>query len=81
MTDTLEVRVVSNTPAIEISSDVDNGKTSFPAFVIDIDYAYVEKVDIYQTYIGADGKPQEKVKIATFWHLLSIMKGFKLKKT
>lgn len=66
MTDTLEVRVVSNTPAIEISSDVDNGKTSFPAFVIDIDYAYVEKVDIYQTYIGADGKPQEKVKIATY---------------
>ncbi len=66
MTDNLEVTVVSNTPVVDIKSNIDGKETSFPSFTLDIDHAHVETIHIYQTYTDADGVTHEKIKIATY---------------
>ncbi|MBP5512777.1 hypothetical protein J6X73_01265 [Candidatus Saccharibacteria bacterium] len=51
VTDTIEVRVIGTTPAVDLTSPADGKEVSFPEFTLNIRYENAVKIIVRQTYI------------------------------
>lgn len=63
ITETIEVRVVGDTPAVSLESAVDGKSISSSTFALDLNYENATKVTLYRTLVGSDEGP---VQIAVF---------------
>lgn len=81
VTDTIEVRVIGGTPAVDLRSSVEGKNVSSPHFTLNMDYENVARAKIYLRYVDDGSEP---VEIAVYNDLESpagsIYAGFMLDK-